>query len=455
MNVVDIALITLLSPLVLILSLHSLYLIAGSRVDMKYDSKPTSEKTVSVVVPIKNEPLSLVLDCVKHLSKVMKNLGSRSHIYIVSDDEEEYVESLKNELRSLNTPVAVEVVRHGGRGGRVGSLNFALREVVDSDTLLVLDVDARPSEEFFEELLKCARNHDVCVGRWVGYWSRNTRVSAALAFSTELVSAALYGGRRSFGLLIFPLGSGTLFNVNSLRSVGGWEDGTMQDDVIIGMKLHGAGYSIEHSPRAVVRVLVPSSYRAFRIQQLKWAYGSLESLRYSFKYLNRDIGFLKSFEARLYTLQYLPGLTVLVASLIVPSLALAVGVDLSLHTVLLIGIPTSLYVATVLKNAVKRGYRPLKTLRTLGCASAIGLAVAPVVIKGLVMGALGMRPRAPVTPKGPEDREKFGEYIEEYTAAAISLSLGISALFSGYYMVSGLGFLPAVALLYTLLRATR
>ncbi|MCS7098830.1 MAG: glycosyltransferase family 2 protein [Sulfolobales archaeon] len=451
----DVALITLLLPLALTLSLHSVYIVAGSRVSAERDSKPTSEKTVSVVVPIKNEPLDLVLDCVKHLSASMKNISHRSRIYVVSDDSEEYVELLKNELKNVDTPVAAEVVRHEGRGGRVGSLNFALREVVKSDTLVVLDVDARPSEEFFAELLKCAQTHDACVGHWVGYWIRSTRIAEALAFSTELVATALYKGRRALRLLVFPLGSGTLFNVRSLKSIGGWVEGTMQDDVIIGMKLHGFGYRVEYSPRAVVKVLVPSSYRAFRIQQLKWAYGSLESLRYSFKYLNKNVGLLKSFEARLYTLQYLPGLTVLVASVVIPSLALAARTDLSPHAVLVAGLPTSLYVAVVLTDFVKLGYRPLKVIRMLGSTSAIGLAVAPVVIKGLLMGVLKIKPKAPVTPKGLEDREKFGEYIEEYVSSAVSFCLGLAALVNGYYLASGLGFLPAIALAYILLRATR
>lgn len=455
MSVVDIVLVAVVAPLALTLSLHSVYLLVSSRVERGSSSELRTDRTISVIVPIKNEPVDLVYDSIEHLSRILEDIGSRAGIFIVSDDEEEYAKLLRDRLESLNSPVRVEVIRRGGQGGRVGALNFALKEVVKSDTLIVLDVDAKPSESFFDEMLSCVEVFDVCVGHWVGYWTRDTRIARALSFSTELVTTALYKGRQALGLLIFPLGSGTIFNTNSLRAVGGWEDGTMQDDVIIGMKLHGSGFRVGYSSEASLRVLVPSSYRAFRIQQLKWAYGSLESLRYSFRYVDRGVGVLRSVEARLYTLQYLPGLSMLVASITVPGLAISMNTDPSCFPMLAVGAVSFLYTVAVLATFKKPKTESLRVLKLLGTTSAIGLAVAPVVMKGLILGALGMRLRAPVTPKGSEDREMYREYLEEYSVTAISLFLGITALVKGLYIASLLGFLPAVASVYTLIRATR
>jgi len=452
---VDIAFLVVVTPLVLILSLHSIYLLSSSRIERKTAPGLSARERVSVVIPIKSEPIDLVYDSVSYLIKLIEKLGNRIEIYIVSDDEEEYVKTLRNKLDSLSSPISVRVVRRDGRGGRVGALNFALNEVVKNDNLLVLDIDAKPSEDFFEELLDCAQVYDACVGRWVGYWVRDTRIARALAFITELVATALYRGRQKLGLLVFPLGSGTLFRVKSLKAVGGWEDGTVQDDVIIGMRLYGSGFRVGYSDKATLRVLVPSSYRAFRIQQLKWAYGSVESLRYSFKYLKRSIGVLKSIEARLYTLQYVPGLSVLATSMVVPSVAIASNSDLSYLPLLAVSAISSFYVGAVLKTFSKPGAKVTKILRLLGTASAIGVTVAPIVIKGLILGILGTRPRAPVTPKGSEDRERYREYLEEYVATIASFLLGIVALIRGHYLASGIGFLPTIALVYTLVRATR
>ncbi len=455
MSLVDVALLVVFSPLMLLLSLHSAYLLVSGRVRDAPAREPNESRTVSIVVPVKSEPIDLVCECVEHLCKSVESLGGRASIYVVSDDDEEYVGVLRSRLSALDPPVPVEVVRRSGRGGRVGALNFALRSLVKSDVLVVLDVDARPGEGFFEELLRCAWGRAACVGHWVGYWARDTRIARALAFSTELVAAALYRGRQALNLLVFPLGSGTAFDAESLRAVGGWEEGTIQDDVIIGMKLWGSGYRVGYSSKALLRVLVPSSYRAFRIQQLKWAYGSVESLRYSFRYLDKRLGFLRSAEARLYVLQYFTGLSILVASVVVPVLALATGRDLGHYTVLAASALPSLYVVAVIRTLRASGTGALGVLRRLGTASAIGLAVAPVVVKGLVLGVLGRRPKAPVTPKGPEDRERYREYLEEYAVATLSAVLGIAALSRGLYVASGFGFLPAIALAYTLLRATR
>lgn len=455
MNPPDVALLTILAPLMLVLSLHSAYLLSSRENEGAEAPRSPADRIVSVVVPIKSEPIDLVCDCVRHLCRSLEGLGGRASVYVVSDDGEEYVGALRDRLSTMDLPVPVEVVRRDGRGGRVGALNFALNSVVRSDVLVVLDVDARPGRGFFEELLRCVEGRAACVGHWVGYWIRDTRIARAMAFSTGVVATALYKGRQALNLLVFPLGSGTAFDVRSLKAVGGWEDGTVQDDVIMGMKLWGSGYSIGYSGRAVLRVLVPSSYRALRIQQLKWAYGSVESLRYSLRYLDKRVGLLRSVEARLYTLQYLPGLATLVASIVVPALAVAAGSDLGHYPVLVAGAFSSLYVVAVLRALGASGTDTFRVLRLLGAASAIGLAVTPVVIKGLVLGALGKRPRAPVTPKGPEDRERYREYLEEYVAVAVSAFLGVLALSRGYYVASLFGFLPAVAVAYTLLRATR
>lgn len=457
MTVVDAAFLAIVTPLALVLSLHSAYLLSSSKARREPGPSLSTGKSVSIVIPIKNEPIDIVYDCVDHLIKSIEKLKNYVEIYLVSDDEEEYVRVLRNKLESLNTPALIKIIRRGGWGGRVGALNFALNEVVKSDALMILDVDARPSKEFFEKLLGCVQVYEACVGRWTGYWMRDTRIARALAFSTELVATALYRGRQTLGLLVFPLGSGTIFNVKSLKAVGGWEDGTVQDDVIIGMKLYGSGYRAGYSDEARLHVLVPSSYRAFRIQQLKWAYGSVESLRYSFRYLKR-VDIFKSIEARLYTLQYVPGLSVLMTSVIVPCLAIVVSSDLSYFSLLVVSVVSSFYVIAVLKTFKKPGVGVagvIRILRLLGTISAIGLTVTPVIIKGLILGVLGVRPRAPVTPKGPEDHERYKEYVEEYVATAISLLLGIATLVRGYYFASGLGFLPAIALTYTLVRAIK
>ncbi|MEM4922610.1 MAG: glycosyltransferase family 2 protein [Sulfolobales archaeon] len=343
------------APLVLILSLHTTYLLLSGRAERRTSFSFSTEERISIVIPIKNEPIDLVLESVNYLSRLIEKIkrnGTNTYVEvnIVSDDEEEYVKTLRNKLGSINSPVPVNVVRRSSQGGRVGALNFALKEVVKSEKLLILDIDAKPSEKFLEELIHCAQFYDACVGHWEGYWVKDTRIARTLAFMTELVATALYKGRQKLGLLIFPLGSGTLFRVESLKAVGGWEDGTVQDDVIIGMKLYGFGFRIGYSDKATLRVLVPSSYRAFRIQQLKWAYGSVESLKYSFKYLKKNIGVLKSIEAKLYTLQYVPGLSVLVTSMVVPSVAIVSNSDLGYLPLLAISAVLYFYVGAVLKT---------------------------------------------------------------------------------------------------------
>jgi len=455
LSFLDAVFLALLSPLILVLSLHILFL-ASSKGDRSAGLEPGARSglpgAMTIAIPVKNEPLELVVSSVSHLGRVLRDTRLDARVLVVSDDDEDYVSRLQHAVRSLGTAVPVRVVRRGGPGGRVAALNYALK-LAEGDFLVILDVDARPTKDFFYRLSRCIERGDACVSHWAGYWARPTRIARALAFSTDLAATALYKGRQRLGLLVFPLGSGTLFRVSSLRAVGGWEDGVLQDDVIVGLKLHGGGFRVLYDDGAILKVLVPSSYRALRIQQLKWAYGSIESLRYSFKYL-KGVSPLKSLEARLYTLQYIPALFTLVVSVATPLLALLLRVDLNLLSALPAVAVVSVYSYSVARAASIRGLGLLRALRVLGTSSAAGLAVAPVVVRGILLGVSGSRLRAPVTPKGSEDVERFSEYLEEYVTALATSCLALLALLQGYYLAAAMGLMYPVALLYTLIRGS-
>jgi len=456
LSLLDVVFLVLLSPLILVLSIHTIFLASSRGPQPPSPELVTGTKlpgVITIAIPVKNEPLELVVNSVVNLDRVLRNVELDSRVLVVSDDEEEYVSKLRQAIQSVGTAVPVRIVRRGGPGGRVAALNYSLK-LVDGDYLVVLDVDARPTEDFFYRLTRCIERGDACVSHWVGYWARPTRIARAMALSTDLVAKALYRGRQKLGLLLFPLGSGTLFRISSLRAVGGWEDGVLQDDVIVGLKLHGRGFKVLYDDGAILRVLVPSSYRALRIQQLKWAYGSIESLRFSFRYL-RGVSLLKSLEARLYTLQYIPALSILATSTAAPVLALLLQVDLNPLSALPVVVVASVYSYSVARATSSRGLSFLGVLRVLGTSSAIGLAVTPVVVRGILLGLAGAKLRAPVTPKGGEDVERLSEYLEEYTTALVTSCLASLALLRGYYLAAAAGFLYLVALLYTLLRGSR
>ncbi len=456
MSLLDAVFLALLFPLILVLSIHTIFLASSMRPKPLSSKLATGTKVsgvVTIAIPVKSEPLELVVNSILYLDRVLRGVELDARILVVSDDDEKYVGKLHRAIQSVGTAVPVRIVRRGGPGGRVAALNHSLK-LAEGEYLVVLDVDARPTADFFYRLTRCIEGGDACVSHWVGYWARPTRIARAMALSTDLVATALYRGRQKLGLLLFPLGSGTLFRVGSLRAVGGWENGVLQDDVIVGLKLHGRGFKVLYDDGAILRVLVPSSYRALRIQQLKWAYGSIESLRYSFRYL-RGVGLLRSLEARLYTLQYIPALSILATSTAAPILALLLQIDLNPLSALPVVVVASVYSYSVARATSSRGLSFLGTLRVLGTSSAIGLAVTPVVVRGILLGLAGAKLRAPVTPKGGEDVEKFSEYLEEYAAALITSCLALLALLQGYYLAAATGFLYPVALLYTILRGSR
>jgi len=419
--------ILLILPPLLLLTLHSLYYFVGiARKRRKGHLRVISDKNnvtslsknhrLSIVIPVKNEPIELIVSALKHLSTLKHELGDNYEVLIISDDPPEEaarIAGIVNEKAKKYHLNVKFVNRDEGPPGRAAALNYGVLKA-SGDLILILDVDSRPTEGYISKLIECIDSgYDACVGRWSGYWLKSTKLARSIAASMKFIVDTIYRGRAILELFTFPLGSGTLFKRESLLRVGLWDPTVIQDDMYIGSKFLSMGLKVGYVDDAEVKVLVPSTYGALRIQQSRWAFGATNVLRRTFKHIIKaPYPILSKLEAILFLAQYLPQAILGLSLFIIPVLAITLNDDIVFLNVwtsglifALIGLYGSSYYHSLRHSNVFKllGASKLKLVRLMGTSGALTLTLSPLILYYFSKGLISKTMSYKITPKGSRE----------------------------------------------------
>jgi cellulose synthase/poly-beta-1,6-N-acetylglucosamine synthase-like glycosyltransferase len=402
---------------------------------------------VSIIVPTKGEDISTIVELVKLLSS--SRYFDSFEIIIVSDDDEGYVEELRGRLSEFDN---VRVFRREvKRGYKACALQYGL-ERATGEYIATLDVDSRLDPDDIVRAIELMEREgcDAVTLRWKGYYKRWSLTALGVLVTTALVSRSLFLGRKGKNFAQFPVGSGTIFRATSLRKVGGWDCDVIQDDLDIGSRLMSSGMSVCPTPFEI-RVEVPSTLKAFVIQQSRWSYGTAETLRKNALKIvtSRQMTFLKKLDAIWYLLQYTPISAVFTAMTLLAVLTFTpYGFDAPLWLMLAWALSLTVYAYAFMKETEEvEGVRGLFKLRSLGRISSLSAGISPYILYGFVRGLTGgMTYR--VTPKGGKSADK---YVPKWTAilGAVYMASSVKYLLNNDFISALWLFYYGLAYVYT------
>jgi len=392
--------------------------IVNPRADSRFNGSDANKARITIIVPTKSEPLDLLVEATKVRARaLMSARHCQGNVLIVSDDEEDYVRNLRHELRDEVSSGVVKILRRDKpAGGRSGALDYGAK-VADGEYVMVLDSDSKVTAETLDNICIAASElkPPAIIAPWKGYAREPGRVSEAMIFSTDTVSHLLYRMRGKAGFFVFPLGSGTAIRKDVLEEVGYWGPNIIQDDIWLGTKLALRGYFPVVLEKGETEVLVPSKFRALRIQQSRWAYGASEVLSRTLHNImaHAKMSLGKKLEMILYMLQ--PALTLLILIAIILAFAAAVlepgwSFWRALHSPALVAIALIAeavilaYVVLQLELSDKTGWISdgvsiWKSLVQLGRAAAMLGVLIPVMGFNSLRGLLRLKYRYIITPK--------------------------------------------------------
>ncbi len=272
--------------------LQFLYVQSSKRSWTTMNLRSEAKGTVSVIVAVKGENPKLLQGL---LEDMKAQTYSDFEVLIVSDDDE----PIFTELQSLveRYPFA-KVIRGKGVGLKAGALNVGI-ERSKGDLLLFLDAEARVEGDFLERVSSI--QGDALAFRLKIRKTFHSEIEDTYAVMTEHSMDSLFKGRSRLGLPIFPNGSAFMVRKEVIEKLNGFREGSLAEDLEIGVRLFLAGVKIEYVDDVIVYTISPPDEKSLFNQLSRWAYGSSQLFALSLSMLRKG---LKGAEGFLYVQQW-------------------------------------------------------------------------------------------------------------------------------------------------------
>jgi len=194
-----------------------------------------------------------------------------------SDDTTSLAAAEVNRLRSQGCDV--HHIRRAERiGYKAGALEHGLK-TASGAFMAVFDADNLPRPDFLIKMM--GHFNDPKIGMVQARWSFLNREESLLCRAQALfLDAHFYveQAARCRGRLFMNFnGTAGIWRRQAIESAGGWQADTLTEDLDLSYRAQMAGWRMVLAEEVDVPTELPSSIRAFKTQQFRWAKGAFES----------------------------------------------------------------------------------------------------------------------------------------------------------------------------------
>ncbi len=403
--------------------------------------KPREDRTawpmVTVQLPLYNEPAvaARLIDAVVAFD-YPKN---RIEIQVLDDSDDETPDIIHRCVDAhQRNGVDISHIRRSRRiGYKAGALAHGLTRA-RGELVAVFDADNVPQPSFIKDLID--EFDDPHVGmvqaRWDHLNLNQTLLSHAQAMYLDGHFFIEQKGRNAAGVFLNFNGTAGIWRKTTIASSGGWLADTLTEDLDLSYRAQMRGWRLVYRPDVAVPSELPNDVRAFKLQQYRWARGTVQTARKTLPLLWRGSYPIKTkLAATLHlTTKFIALLMVAMTVLLVPALwyrwdswmlKFAV-VDLPLF-VLATGSMSVFYhrVQKVAGRAEQRLWWRMPLLMSVG----IGLTItnSGAVLDGLFRGE-GTFQRTPKLGVVGEKIAQMGSSLPFQPSALLELLAGLYAL---------------------------
>jgi cellulose synthase/poly-beta-1,6-N-acetylglucosamine synthase-like glycosyltransferase len=204
----------------------------------------------------------------------------RLEILVLDDSSDDTVDIVDREVgfyrqRGFN----IDVVRRPNRTGfKAGALQEALGHT-HGKYIAILDADFVPPTNFLERtvaVLEADPGLGFVQARW-GHINRGySQYTEAFALGIDAYHVVEQSARSAMGLIFNFSGSAGVLRTDAVNEAGGWSSDTLSEDLDISYRIQLKGWRSLYLKDYVVLSEVPPTMSAFRMQQSRWARGSIQ-----------------------------------------------------------------------------------------------------------------------------------------------------------------------------------
>ena len=233
---------------------------------------------VTVQLPIYNE--MYVVDRLVDAVAGLNHPHDRLQIQVLDDSTDETQRIAQDAVsRVAARGFDIQYLHRSHRTGfKAGALAAGLRHV-RGELIAIFDADFVPPPDFLSRVLTPFRDPGVGMvqARW-GHINRDysllTRVQAMFLDAHFILE---HGARHRGGLFFNFNGTAGVWRREAIESAGGWQHDTLTEDLDLSYRAQLAGWRFVFLQDVVVPAEVPVEMNGFKIQQHRWARGSIQT----------------------------------------------------------------------------------------------------------------------------------------------------------------------------------
>ncbi len=157
--------------------------------------------------------------------------------------------------------------------GKARVMNYAIRNFINEDYVLILDADTFIEKDLITRLVYHFKSKKVAAVVSSVKVYKPRKVVEYLQYYEYLLSILARKALSKVGGLVIIHGAGSMFDTKILKKVGCFDDNNYSEDMEIGMRLLTEGYKVESSIKAISYTVVPNTLKKLFKQRVRWFSG--------------------------------------------------------------------------------------------------------------------------------------------------------------------------------------
>ena len=252
-----------------------------------------SYPSILIQLPLFNEAnvATRVIHCIAQLEWPREKMKIQ-----VLDDSIDETRQLAESAVQLLQDKGISITYHhrlDRRGFKAGALKHGLTHN-NAEFVAIFDADFLPKKDFIQKLMPYfdSKKIGMVQARW-GHINRTenllTRLSSVLLDGHFLIE---HDARYQRGCFFNFNGTAGIWRRACIEEAGGWMHDTITEDLDLSYRAQLKGWDFVFVPHIIAPAELPSNVHAFRLQQYRWAKGSIQTAKkLLWKILTADIAF--------------------------------------------------------------------------------------------------------------------------------------------------------------------
>lgn len=227
---------------------------------------------VTIQIPTFNELVAI--RCAESCLK-MDYPKNKFEIIIGDDSSDKAVSEMIDSFAKKNK---IKVTKRGtNEGFKAGNINNMLRHS-KGEIIVIFDSDFVPPPDFLKRIVKPFGDPKVaCVQSKWSYLNMEQSPTSKFASTVLMVYHNILARLNNMAGVPLLFGSGEAVRKDIIEKLGGWQEGSVTEDVEFSVRAIIHGYKTVYLHDLTVQGEVPYNIRSLRTQQRRWAYGNTKA----------------------------------------------------------------------------------------------------------------------------------------------------------------------------------